>query len=67
MMVARCLQQLRLVKRLSALKAIDISRGHLACVRLSTMDTYDCVIHDIAFYKLLGLVVCRNNYLTQLK
>ena len=69
MMVARCLQQLRWAKRLSALKAIDIFRGHLACVRLSTTDTmsYDCVIHNIAFYELLGLVVCRNNYLTQLK
>ena len=67
MMVARCSQHLRLVKRLSALKAIDIFRGHLACVRLSTTDTYDCVIHDIAFYELLGLMVCRNNHLAQLK
>ena len=32
MMVARCLQQFTLVKRLSVLKAIGIFRDHLACV-----------------------------------
>ena len=53
MMVARCLQQLRLVKRLSALKAIGIFRDHLACVSKgvgSMSELYDAsnYIFDIA-------------------